>query len=100
MADATVDWEFEEFKRVGPNVVCKIKKRQMGSLVLVYEDVPEEALVKWRVLDPSFTPRRTNPAEAPPPVAYFPATSDGWRNATDFARMRADMVPVEDVLEQ
>lgn len=95
-----VDWEFEEYKRVGPNVVCRVKKRNCGTYVFVYENVPEDAIVKWRNLEFSMTVRRGGTDNAPAPVATFPPTPEGMKNAVEFARMRADMAPVEEVLSE
>lgn len=58
-----------------------------GNKVLVYENVSALDVARWRKLDPHFRePGVADAKTAPPPVARFPASPEGWNRAVDFAR--------------
>lgn len=87
-------YEILEFKRVGRHLVLKVlypncsKCSYEGNKVMVFTNVSEEEVVKWRVIDPHFrerTPQQNAPREAPGPAARFPASADGWSDAVAYA---------------
>lgn len=87
-------YEIVDFKRVGPHLVLKVvypncsKCSYEGNKVMVFLNVSESDVVKWRVIDPHFrerTPQQNSPREAPGPSARFPATTEGWNDAIAYA---------------
>lgn len=60
-----------------------------GVKVMVFE-ADEKDIINWRKIDPHFrdpsAPR--DKAEAPPPLARFPANTAGWFEARDYASRR------------
>jgi len=90
--------EVIDMHRVGPHVVLKVsyptckKCSYEGFKVMVYLNVTEVQMVRWRVFDPHFQDPETatqSPTEAPSPAARFPASAEGWRDAIDFATRKA-----------
>lgn len=87
-------YEIEDSHRDGPHLVLKVrypncaKCSYEGVKVLVYLDVTEAAVLRWRSIDPHFAdpkkPRR--PTEAPSPAARFPASEAGWLDAIEYVR--------------
>lgn len=56
-----------------------------GVKVLVYERRTVRDVLRWRKIDPHFRePSSVDPREAPPPVARFPGTDQGWKDAQNF----------------
>lgn len=89
------DYEIEEISRVGPHLVIRakypscVKCAYEGNKVMVFLDVPETAVLKWRRLDPHFRADAPKSAkEAPSPAARFPASSDGWADAIAYANTK------------
>jgi len=87
-------YEIVDFKRVGFHLVLKVlypncsKCSYEGNKVMVFLNVVEADVVKWRVIDPHFrerTPQQNAPREAPGPAARFPATTEGWNDAVNYA---------------
>lgn len=85
-------FEIVDIERVGPHVVLKVlypncaKCSYEGNKVMVFLNVTEVDMVRWRVIDPHFR----NPAvaikrEAPSPAARFPASKEGWADAIAYA---------------
>ena len=61
-----------------------------GIKVMVFEDRKVLDVVRWREIDPHF--RKADPkaaqTKAPSPIARFPGTSEGWREALSWASWR------------
>lgn len=80
-----------DFQRVGPHVVMKVlypncaKCSYEGNKVMVFLDVNETQLMRWRRIDPHFRDKPPAPVEAPSPAARFPASDQGWRDAITYA---------------
>jgi hypothetical protein len=91
--------EVVDMHRVGPHVVLKVqyptckKCSYEGLKVMVYLNVTEAQVIRWRVFDPHFQDPATakqSPREAPSPAARFPASKEGWDDALAYARSKAD----------
>lgn len=91
------DYRIEYIERVGPHVVLKVKYPNCaacsfdGNKVMVFLNVSEVQLVRWRAIDPHFRdPKKSvvGAAEAPPPAARFPASVEGWDDALAYARSK------------
>lgn len=80
--------------RVGTHLVLKVKYPNCakcayeGEKVMVFLNVTEAQALRWREIDPHFSdPKKSRqPTEAPPPVARFPASADGWADALAYAQ--------------
>lgn len=91
------NYQIEDSIRVGPHVCLKIKYPNCyacafeGTKVLVYLDVTEAAILRWRKIDPHFreAPKTMIPTSAPSPAARFPASAEGWQDAIEYARSKA-----------
>ena len=87
-------FEIVDMQRVGPHVVLKVlypncaKCAYEGNKVMVFLNVTEGDIVRWRIIDPHFRnpSQARSPKEAPPPAARFPASKDGWADAVAYAR--------------
>lgn len=86
-------WTIIDYVRVGNHLVTKIlypncsKCSYEGHKVMVWLNVTEEQVVRWKIIDPHFRPagRVIHPTEAPSPAARFPASPEGWKDALAFA---------------
>lgn len=83
-------YEVLEVHRAGPHLVMKIRYACAcafnGEKVMVFLDVTESQVLRWRKIDPHFSEAAPeNLTEAPSPAARFPATPDGWRYAVQWA---------------
>jgi hypothetical protein len=93
--DAT-QYTIVDFERVGPHLVMKVlypncrKCSYEGNKVLVYLNVSEIQVLKWKKMDPHFRdPKKPGPPdEAPGPNARFPASQEGWEDAKSYARSK------------
>lgn len=89
-------YEIVEALRVGPHLVLKVQYPNCaacayeGMKVMVFLDVAEADVLRWRRIDPHFrdpeSPRAAR--EAPPPAARFPATAEGWSDAHAYAQRK------------
>lgn len=89
------NYTIEEYERVGPHVVIKVKYLDSkcdyeGQKILVYLNVPEKSLIMWRKIDPHFKDGKIKLAlnEAPSPVARFPANKAGWDDAIEYLKRK------------
>lgn len=88
-------YSIEEVERVGPHLVMKVKYPNCarcayeGVKVLVFLNVTEAQVLKWRRIDPHFRGAKSLAQEAPSPAARFPASAEGWRDALDYATKKA-----------
>jgi hypothetical protein len=86
-----------DFLRVGPHVVvkalypnCKSCSYE-GNKVMVFLNVSEAEILKWREIDPHFRDNKLPRAShvAPGPAARFPASEQGWTDAVAYATLQA-----------
>ena len=90
-------YTIEEVERVGLNLVLKVlypncsRCAYKGNKVLVYLNVSEKDVLRWRVIDPHFRAPHPKglPHEAPTPAARFPASPEGWQDALAYARSKS-----------
>lgn len=86
-------YDIEEAVQVGQNLVLKVKYPNCakcayeGNKVLVYIGVTSLQAMKWKKIDPHFKDpkKKVDIHEAPAPAARFPASSEGWQDALDYA---------------
>ena len=85
-------YEVVDVKRVGPHLVLKVKYPNCfacayeGNKVMVFINVTEGDVLKWRSIDPHFrADQSTDPTRAPSPAARFPASDAGWADALAYA---------------
>ena len=87
-------YEVVQVERVGEHLVLKVlypncaKCAYEGQKIMVFLNVSEVDVLRWRKIDPHFRdPKAARaPREAPPPAARFPASPDGWCDAVTYAR--------------
>ncbi len=91
--DAT-KYEIEQVERVGAHLVMKVLYPNCASCAyegrktMVFLDVTEVRVLKWRKIDPHFRDPKLKglPTDAPSPAARFPASAEGWADALEYAR--------------
>ncbi len=93
-------YEIEDSERVGPHLVLKVRYPNCtkcsfeGQKVMVFLDVTEAQVLRWKEIDPHFRDPTKQPArhEAPSPAARFPASPEGWQDALAYAfgKMKKD----------
>lgn len=89
-------YTIEDVRRVGPHVVMRVnypsckKCSYEGNKVLVFLNVLDLQIMRWRTLDPHFRDplSKTAPTEAPSPAARFPASEEGWMDAIAYAKSK------------
>jgi hypothetical protein len=89
-------YEIVDALRVGEHLVLKVKYPNCanctyeGNKVMVFLNVTEAQVLKWRRIDPHFADPevKRSPTEAPSPAARFPASAAGWSDACLWARSR------------
>ena len=87
-------FDIEDIKIINNIAIVKVRFPNCSmcvyedNKVLVYENVSALDIARWRKLDPHFREAgtTTDPKVAPPPVARFPASDEGWRRAWGFAQ--------------
>lgn len=59
-----------------------------GHKLIVWKNQNMRDAVRWKKVDPHFRPEEKlpDPKQAPPPLARFPATPEGWVHAKLFAQ--------------
>jgi hypothetical protein len=86
------NYEILEIKEVGRFLVMKLqypncsKCAYEGTKILVIESKIIDA-VYWKEIDPHFRDEKPTKIKAPSPIARFPASSNGWKNAITFAEL-------------
>ena len=94
-------YEVVDAVRVGNHLVLKVlypscqKCSYEGNKVLVFLNVTEKEVIRWRKIDPHFRPfsgKNPPPTEAPGPAARFPASVNGWNDAITYARSKVPPV--------
>lgn len=91
-------FEIEEVEEVGSCLVMKVSYPNCktcayeGIKVMVFENVKIKDAIKWKKIDPHFRkPSATvKKTEAPGPVARFPASEQGWKDAMEYAKKRKE----------
>lgn len=90
-------YNIERIERYGQHLVmqvrypnCKVCAYE-GLKTMVFLNVPEDAGMKWRRIDPHFRIRTNDhftahPTEAPSPSARFPGSKEGWADAVAYAK--------------
>lgn len=85
-------------ERIGAHLVLKVlypnckKCSYEGNKVLVYLNVAEKDVLRWKEIDPHFAAppsigsRRTD--QAPSPAARFPASPEGWKDAIEYCKSK------------
>lgn len=89
-------FEVVDMERVDRHVVLKVlypncqKCSYEGLKILVFLNVTEKDVVRWRRIDPHFRDPKVKLTirEAPSPAARFPATTEGWSDAIEFAQRK------------
>lgn len=92
-------YEIVEVERVGQHLVMKVRYPSCvscayeGCKVMVFLGVSEAQVLRWRRIDPHFRdPKRgqamNGSSEAPSPAARFPASTEGWADALEYARRK------------
>ena len=85
------NYSIEDFERVGTHLVLKVKYPNCakcsyeGNKVMVFLNVTELQVLRWKKIDPQFGGKRSD-REAPSPSARFPASPEGWVDALAYAR--------------
>jgi hypothetical protein len=90
-------YEILDIARFGQHVVLKVKYPNCskcsyeGVKVMVFFDVSEAQIIRWRKIDPHFRDNLRNVPvrEAPGPAARFPASDEGWLDACEYAERKA-----------
>jgi len=88
------NFEVMDAAAVGSNLILKVRYEScMGCAydaqkVLVYLDTSTIMALKWKRIDPHFDDKERGPREAPSPDARFPASSQGWQDAIDYAESK------------
>jgi hypothetical protein len=90
------NYEVERVEQVCNNLVMVVKYPNCakcayeGLKVLVFRSVSLADAIKWRKIDPHFRPLEGKKGikEAPPPIARFPGTDEGWHDAIAYAKTK------------
>jgi hypothetical protein len=94
------EYTVEDVEQVGRHLVLKVRYPGCAGCdfdrckVMVYLGVDLKSVVRWRRIDPHFKaptgPARTTQElrSAPSPAARFPASSEGWADAIEYARRK------------
>jgi hypothetical protein len=93
-------YEIVDVARVDKHLVMKVRYPNCakcsfeGDKVMVFLNVTEADVLRWRRIDPHFRDPKAKTAarEAPSPAARFPARPDGWTDALSYARGKVPMV--------
>lgn len=87
------NYEIEEVERIGLHLVMKVRYPNCsqcsyeGNKVMVFLNVSEKDVLRWREIDPHFRDNETSfPGKAPSPAARFPPSKEGWADAVSYAR--------------
>jgi len=87
-------YEIERVERVGAHLVLSVrypncaKCSYEGLKNLVFLNVTEVQVLRWRRIDPHFRDKLPALNEAPSPAARFPASDEGWNDAIAYATVK------------
>lgn len=94
------NYDVVEVEEVGRCVVMKVrypncaKCSYEGLKVMVFSNVTIKDAIRWKKIDPHFRKPGTAAAyDAPSPVARFPGSDDGWRDALAYAQEKDGRLP-------
>lgn len=62
----------------------KKESNYKGIKILVFEKVDINQALMWRKIDPHFKEQTIEKSEAPSPIARFPASEKGWKDALGY----------------
>lgn len=91
------NYTIEEAVRIGAHLVLKVKYPNCqrcayeGNKVMVFLNVSEVQVLKWKEIDPHFRNIAAAASQAPSPAARFPASKEGWTDALTYARAKASV---------
>lgn len=98
------NFEITEVQRIGAHLVLRVKYPNCaacsyeGNKVMVFLNVTEVQVLKWRTIDPHFREFKldanTNATQAPSPAARFPSSAEGWVDACAYAESKTVRKPV------
>ena len=94
------NYEIVEFHREGRHLLLKVKYPNCskclyeGMKVMVFLNVTEAQVIRWRRIDPHFRApvdpqSQGQPWVAPSPAARFPGSLEGWIDAVAYIRSKA-----------
>ncbi len=100
------NYDIVQIERVGEHLVLKVlypncsKCAFEGNKVMVFINIGELEVIRWKEIDPHFRPSKEGGTQwakgtlkdvkkAPSPVARFPATEEGWKDAIVYARTKS-----------
>lgn len=91
-------FEIRDAREVGPHLVMLVqypnctKCSYEGKKVMVFLNTKPLDALKWKKIDPHFSdPKEKRPVQsAPSPAARFPASTEGWQDAMDYARSKIE----------
>ena len=87
--DEFSDFDIQDVARYGPHLVLKVVYPEKPSAILVFLNVTEAQVIRWRKIVPSFqVPASDDPRFAPGVSAMFAPTDEGWNEATAYAQAR------------
>lgn len=90
------NYEIIDLERVGQHLVLKAKYPNCascsfeGTKIMVFLDVTEKMVLKWKKIDPHFRESKFSVTEtqAPSPAARFPGSKEGWQDAIAYANFK------------
>lgn len=89
------DFKIIDYEQVAQHLVLKVRypgcKRCSydGDKVMVFFNVTMKKALAWTRIDPHFREDKREGLEAPSPAARFPASSEGWADAVEYAHNKA-----------
>ena len=90
------NYEIIDVERVGSHIALKVKYPNCakcayeGTKILVYLNVSEVDILKWKKIDPHFSNKKRSAREAPSPACRFPASDEGWEDAIVYMKRKRD----------
>lgn len=89
-------YEILDMCRCGTYTVLKVKYPNCskcayeGTKILVIPSVSELEMLKWKAIDPHFGDLNARNKEnaAPVPIARFPGSDGGWKDAVEYAELK------------
>ena len=90
------NYTIQQIHREGPHLVVKAKYPNCakcsyeGTKIMVFLNVSEIDVMKWKEIDPHFRDPKKNQkyTAAPGPAARFPASPEGWKDAIAYVQYK------------
>lgn len=88
------NYTIDDVQRVGSHLVMKVNYPNCsacayeGTKVMVFLDVSEADVLRWKEIDPHFREVKPSRTMAPSPAARFPSTGEGWCDAIAYAKTK------------